>query len=36
MFSLAQAQKALVEGEIADAALRGRFEKTRHRHRTVW
>lgn len=28
MFSLAQAHKALVEGELADAALRGRFEKT--------
>ncbi|MCC6807057.1 MAG: NAD(P)H-dependent oxidoreductase [Deltaproteobacteria bacterium] len=28
MFSLAQAHKALVEGDIADAALRARFEKT--------
>ena len=28
MFSLAQAHKALVDGEIADAALRARFEKT--------
>ena len=28
MFSLAMAHKALVEGEIADAALRGRFEAT--------
>jgi NAD(P)H-dependent FMN reductase len=27
MFSLAQAHKALVEGDIADAALRARFEK---------
>lgn len=27
MFSLAQAHKALVDGDIADAALRGRFEK---------
>lgn len=27
MFSLAQANKALVDGEIADGALRGRFEK---------
>jgi NAD(P)H-dependent FMN reductase len=27
MFSLAQAHKALVEGQIADAALRARFEK---------
>jgi NAD(P)H-dependent FMN reductase len=27
MFSLAQAHKALVEGDIADAALRERFEK---------
>ena len=27
MFSLAQAHKALVEGDIADVALRGRFEK---------
>jgi chromate reductase, NAD(P)H dehydrogenase (quinone) len=27
MFSLAQAHKALVEGDIADAALRDRFEK---------
>lgn len=27
MFSLAQAHKALVDGEIADAALRARFEK---------
>jgi chromate reductase, NAD(P)H dehydrogenase (quinone) len=27
MFSLSQAHKALVEGDIADAALRGRFEK---------
>ena len=27
MFSLAQAHKALVEGEIADAALRARFDK---------
>jgi NAD(P)H-dependent FMN reductase len=27
MFSLAQAHKALVDGEIADTALRGRFEK---------
>jgi NAD(P)H-dependent FMN reductase len=27
MFSLAHAQTALVEGDIADAALRGRFEK---------
>ena len=27
MFSLAQAHKALVDGEIADAALRSRFEK---------
>jgi NAD(P)H-dependent FMN reductase len=27
MFSLAQANKALVEGDIADTALRGRFEK---------
>lgn len=28
MFSLAQAHKALVEGDIADAALRARFDKT--------
>lgn len=28
MFSLAQAHKALVDGVIADAVLRGRFEKT--------
>ena len=28
MFSLAQAHKALVEGDMADAALRARFEKT--------
>lgn len=28
MFSLAQAHKALVDGDLADAALRGRFEKT--------
>ena len=28
MFSLAMAHKALVEGEIADATLRGRFETT--------
>lgn len=28
MFSLAQAHKALADGDIADAALRGRFEKT--------
>jgi chromate reductase len=28
MFSLAQAHKALVAGDIADAALRARFEKT--------
>jgi chromate reductase len=28
MFSLAQANKALVDGDIADAALRARFEKT--------
>jgi chromate reductase len=27
MFSLAQAQKALVDGEIADSALRARFDK---------
>lgn len=27
MFSLAQAHRSLVDGEIADAALRGRFEK---------
>lgn len=27
MFSLAQAHKALVDGDLADAALRGRFEK---------
>lgn len=27
MFSLAQAHKALVDGDIADAALKGRFEK---------
>jgi NAD(P)H-dependent FMN reductase len=27
MFSLSQAHKTLVEGDIADAALRGRFEK---------
>jgi len=27
MFSLAQAHKALVDGDIADVALRGRFEK---------
>ena len=27
MFSLAQAHKALIDGEIADAALRARFEK---------
>jgi NAD(P)H-dependent FMN reductase len=27
MFSLSQAHKALVEGDIADAALRGRFER---------
>ena len=27
MFSLAQAQKALVDGDIADAVLRARFEK---------
>ncbi len=27
MFSLAQAHKALVDGELADAALRARFEK---------
>jgi len=27
MFSLAQAHKALVDGDIADAALRARFEK---------
>jgi len=27
MFSLAQAHKVLVEGDIADASLRGRFEK---------
>src|SRR5678815_3985474 len=27
MFSLAQAHKALVEGDIADAALRARFDK---------
>ena len=27
MFSLAQAHKALVDGDIADTALRGRFEK---------
>lgn len=30
MFSLAQAHKALVEGDIADAALRARFEKNIH------
>ena len=28
MFSLAQAHKALVEGDIADAALRARFDKS--------
>lgn len=28
MFSLAQAHKALVEGDIADSALKSRFEKT--------
>ncbi|MFN8424027.1 MAG: NAD(P)H-dependent oxidoreductase [Anaerolineae bacterium] len=28
MFSLAQAHKALVDGDIADAALRARFEKS--------
>lgn len=28
MFSLAQAHKALVDGDIADAALRSRFEKS--------
>lgn len=28
MFSLAQAHKALVDGQIADAALRARFEKS--------
>jgi hypothetical protein len=27
MFSLAQAHKALVDGDVADAALRSRFEK---------
>jgi hypothetical protein len=27
MFSLAQAHKALVDGDIADAALRPRFDK---------
>ena len=27
MFSLAQAHKAIVDGDIADAALKGRFEK---------
>jgi hypothetical protein len=30
MFSLAQAHKALVEGDFADAALRARFEKNIH------
>jgi hypothetical protein len=28
MFSLSMAHKALVDGEIADPALRGRFEST--------
>lgn len=28
MFSLAQAHKALIDGDLADATLRGRFEKT--------
>ena len=30
VFSLAQAHKALVDGDIADAALRARFDKNLH------